>query len=77
MSEPLTPADAKGYLARWSEVGEREAELARGESVTLRFRQLCAMFDARHLFPADPDRDREADAVRCRWQWLRDARSSE
>jgi hypothetical protein len=77
MSEALTPADAKSYLARWAEVGEREAELARRESVTLRFRQLCAMFDARHLFPADPDRDRESDAVRSRWQQLRETGSRE
>ena len=71
MSEPLMPADAAAYLARWARVEERETALARAEPSALRFRQLCAMFDARHLFPTDPDRDRESAAVRDRWQRLR------
>jgi len=73
MSKPLTPADAAAYLARWSEVGAREATLARAEPIATRLRQLCAMFDARHLFPADPAREQDAMAVRRRWQRLRES----
>lgn len=73
MPKPLTPTDAAAYLARWTEVGARETTLARAESIAIRFRQLSAMFDARHLLPADPDREQEAMAVRRRWQRLRES----
>jgi hypothetical protein len=73
MSKPVTPTDAAAYLARWAEVGAREVELARAEPIDIRFRQLCAMFDARHLFPADVAREQEAMTVRGRWQRLRES----
>jgi hypothetical protein len=73
MSKPVTPTDAAAYLARWAEVGAREAALARAEPIDIRFKQLCAMFDARHLFPADVAREQEATEVRGRWRRLRES----
>ncbi|MFO1456221.1 MAG: hypothetical protein U1F18_08240 [Steroidobacteraceae bacterium] len=72
MSDPISPADAKAYLARWSEVERADTALARAESIELRFRQLNALFEARHLFPADPRREQENNALRGRWQHLRE-----
>ncbi len=63
---------AAQLVARWSEVERVETALARAESVESRFRQLNALFEARHLFPADPQRERENDALRGRWQQLRE-----
>lgn len=73
MRTPPSPAEAAAYLARWIEVGEREAAVTRAEPMALRLRQLCALFEARHLFPADAGRERESEIVRRRWQRLREA----
>jgi hypothetical protein len=75
MSRPVTPADAAAYLARWDELDAREEALGRATPIDVRFRQLCAMFDARHLFPTDPAREQEATRVRQRWQRLRESLS--
>jgi hypothetical protein len=75
MSKPVAPTDAAAYLARWAEVGAREGELAGATSMEIRFRQLCALFDARHLFPANPASEQEVTMVRQRWQRLREALS--
>ena len=45
---------------------------ARGEPVEVRLRQLSALFDSRHLFAADPLREAEDEALRRRWQQLRE-----
>jgi len=76
MTKPLTPADAAAYLRRWAEVETRQVELDRDELLEARFRQLCALFDARHLFPADQGREAEAEIVRERWRRLREAYGS-
>lgn len=72
MSDPISPVDAKAYLARWSEVARTETALARAESIEARFRQLNALFDARHLFPADLCREEENEVLRRRWRHLRE-----
>jgi len=35
------------------------------------------MFDARHLFPADPAREQEAMVFRRRWQRLRETQAGD
>lgn len=72
MSDPISSVDAKAYLSRWPEVTRAETTLARAESVEGRFRQLNALFDARHLFPADLGREQENEALRGRWRQLRE-----
>ncbi len=73
MSKPVTPADAATYLARWTEVGAHEVALAHAEPIGVRFKQLCALFDARHLFPADPSREPDVLAVQRRRPGVHDS----
>ena len=72
MGDSISPADARAYLGRWPDLRKREADLARGEPVEVRLRQLSALFDSRHLFAADPLREAEDEALRRRWQQLRE-----
>lgn len=72
MGDSISPDDARAYLGRWSELREREADLARSEPVEVRLRQLSALFDSRHLFAADPLREAENEALGLRWQRLRE-----
>jgi hypothetical protein len=73
MTAPLSPSDAAAYLARWREVAALEAELSRADPMALRLRQLAALFEARHLFPADAERERETEALREVWRRLRES----
>jgi len=75
MAQPVPPTDAAACLARRAEAGERAAALTGAERMEIRFWLLCAMFDSRHLLPADLSREQEVLAVHRRWQRLRDSLS--
>ena len=67
----VTLQEARNYLERWELVSQKEVEELRSTPMAIKFLQLCALMESRHLFPPDPDREAEAAGVRERWALLR------
>ncbi|MBK6599136.1 MAG: hypothetical protein IPG25_15170 [Proteobacteria bacterium] len=71
----ITTDDAAAYLARWRLVQQAEVAELRCTPMATKLCQLAALVAARDLFPAEPDRDVQAEEVRIRWARLRQALS--
>ncbi len=69
----IDPSQAADYLARWTRVAEQETVELRTTSMGVKFRQLCALFESRAMFPPDPAEQAEIEAVRARWSRIRAA----
>jgi hypothetical protein len=70
---PITPKQARDYLDRWKIVREAETAELRRSSLETRLDQISTLVGSRHLFAADPDRERRVDEVRARWLTIRKA----
>jgi len=68
---PLSSDQAREYVRRWRHANCREAEELREAEPELKLRQLAALVASRDLFPADPLREQDAQAIRERWKKLR------
>jgi hypothetical protein len=69
--KPITVDDVRDYQGRWNTVTAAEhAELQR-TPVEVRFRQLCALFESRTLFAADPNSQVRDALVAERWARIR------
>jgi hypothetical protein len=69
----ITPTEARAYLDRWAAVEEFEIAERRRTPMAKKARQLSALMASRHLFPPDPDREKEVEQVRRHWALLRKA----
>jgi hypothetical protein len=69
----ITPEEIQAYCKRWELMTQREIEELRRTPIEVKFRQLAALFEARHLFPPEPDREEGVRLVRERWAQLRRA----
>lgn len=67
----MSVEEARAYVERWQLVSETELDELRASSIALKLRQLGALMEARGLFPAEPNREREVEQVRERWALLR------
>lgn len=67
----ITADEMRVYLARWKLVRSNEITELRRTSIETKIRQLSALMASRQIFGTDPDRDRDAQAVRERWANLR------
>ena len=69
----ITSAEAHAYLDRWAAVEAFELAERRRTPIERKARQLSALMASRHLFPPDPDREKQVEQVRERWALLRKA----
>lgn len=69
----ITPAQARAYLDRWTEVRAIEIVELRRTSMEMKLRQLASLMESRKLFANDPQREQEENLVRDRWANLRQA----
>ena len=67
----ITPDEARVFLGRWKLVREQEILELRCTSMETKLKQLSALMASRQIFGMDPDRERDAQAVRERWVKLR------
>ena len=71
----ITPEEARAYIERWELVREEEDRQLRSTPLAVKFRQLEALMESRHLLGPDPNRAAEVQVVRERWARLRQALS--
>jgi hypothetical protein len=69
----MTPEQARAFFERWKLVREVEAAELRHTSMDSKLRQLGALMESRKAFGFDPQRETEAQAVRERWERIRQA----
>jgi RecB family exonuclease len=69
----ITPDKARAYFKRFELLSEAEVEALRTTPIEVRFRQLAALMESRHLFEPEPDREEGVRLVRERWALLRQA----
>lgn len=69
----MTPDQARAYFGRWELVREAETAELQKTSLETKLQQLASLMASRHLFAADPNRERQADQVREKWARLRKA----
>lgn len=69
----MTPEQARAFFQRWKLVREVEAVELRHTSMDSKLRQLAALMESRKAFGFDPQRETEAQAVRERWERIRQA----
>ena len=69
----ILPSELNAFVERWKLSRERDVFELRRTSMDIKLRQLSALMASRHIFGADPVREREALAVSARWRALRAA----
>ena len=68
---PITSDEARAYFERWALVRDRESQELRRTSMETKLRQLASLMSSRFVFGSEPDREKEVDVVRERWNRLR------
>ncbi len=63
----ITREQAHAFLARWKLVRQAQTQELRETSIETKARQLSTLMASRDLFPPDPDRELQVEAVRERW----------
>ena len=68
---PMTSDEARAYFERWALVRDLEAHELRRTSMETKLRQLASLMSSRFVFCSEPDREKEVEVVRERWNRLR------
>ncbi len=69
----MTPEQARAYFERWELVRKVETAALRNTSMDSKLRQVAALMESRKAFGLDPQREAETQAVRERWERIRQA----
>lgn len=68
---PITSEEARAYFERWAIVRNLEIEELRRTSMETKLQQLASLMASRLAFGPEPDRERDVEVVRERWNRLR------